>query len=46
MPSGIEFSIAEIGSASTTAKTAISLDLNDSYGQWHFMKHGPSGVVQ
>lgn len=45
MPGGIEFGIAEIGSASTKGKTAIPLDLNDSYGQWHFLKHGPSGVV-
>ncbi|MFY0690496.1 MAG: DUF1326 domain-containing protein [Paracoccaceae bacterium] len=46
IPGGIEFSIAEIGNASTTANAAIALDLKDSYGQWHFLKHGPSGVVQ
>lgn len=45
MPNGIEFSIAEIGSASTRSRTAIELDLKDSYGQWHFMKHGPSGAA-
>ncbi|WP_135507146.1 DUF1326 domain-containing protein [Roseovarius aestuariivivens] len=45
MPNGIEFSIAEVGNASTTATTPIKLDLKDSYGQWHFMKHGPTGVV-
>jgi len=45
MPNGIEFSIAEVGSASTKATTAISLDLTDSYGQWHFMKHGPHGAI-
>jgi len=45
MPNGIEFSIAEVGSASTRSSTAIKLDLKDSYGQWHFMKHGPSGVA-
>lgn len=45
MPQGIEFSIAEVGNASTTSSTAIKLDLKDSYGQWHFMKHGPSGVA-
>ena len=46
IPGGIEFSIAEIGNASTTANAAIALDLKDSYGQWHVLKHGPSGVVQ
>lgn len=45
IPGGIEFSIAEIGSASTTANAGIKLDLKDSFGQWHFLKHGPSGVV-
>ncbi len=45
IPGGIEFTLAEIGSASTKADAAIKLDLNDSYGQWHVMKHGPSGVA-
>ena len=46
MPNGIEFSIAEVGSATTRTNAAIKLDLKDSYGQWHLMKHGPSGVAQ
>lgn len=45
LPGGIEFGIAEIGNASTTATTAIRLDLEDSFGQWHYLKHGPTGVV-
>jgi len=45
IPGGIEFTIAEIGNASTTADAAIKLNLKDSFGQWHFLKHGPSGVV-
>lgn len=45
IPGGIEFTQAEIGSASTTAQTAIRLGLADSYGQWHTLKHGPTGVV-
>lgn len=45
IPGGIEFTLAEIGSASTKADAAIKLDLNDSFGQWHVMKHGPSGVA-
>lgn len=46
IPGGIEFDMAEIGSASTQASGAIKLDLNDSYGQWHFMRHAPNGVVR
>jgi hypothetical protein len=44
-PAGIEFDIAEIGSASTTAKGAIPLDLNDSYGQFNMIRHAGTGVV-
>ena len=42
---GGETDEAEVGNASTKATGAIKLDLNDSYGQWHFMRHAPSGVV-
>jgi hypothetical protein len=45
IPGGIEFSIAEIGNASTTADAGIKLDLKDSFGQWHYLKHGPTGVA-
>lgn len=45
IPGGIEFSIAEIGNASTVANAAIRLNLNDSFGQWHLLKHGPEGVI-
>lgn len=45
IPGGIEFTFAEIGNASTTSTAAIKLDLKDSFGQWHILKHGPAGVV-
>ncbi len=45
IPGGIEFALAEIGSASTKATGAIELDLNDSYGQYNFLYHSPTGVV-
>ena len=45
IPNGIEFELAEIGSASTTATGAIALDLEDSYGQWNVLRHAGSGVV-
>lgn len=45
IPGGIEFTIAEIGNASTNADAAIKLELKDSFGQWHYLKHGPRGVT-
>ncbi|WP_157015205.1 DUF1326 domain-containing protein [Mesorhizobium xinjiangense] len=45
IPAGIEFEIAEIGSASTKARGAIRLDLDDSYGQFNHIRHNGSGVV-
>ncbi len=47
IPNGIEFEVAEIGSASgkTGADAAIAMDLNDSYGQFNLLRHSGSGVV-
>ena len=45
IPHGIEFEIAEIGSATTQAKAAITLDLKDSYGQFNRLRHSGRGVV-
>lgn len=47
IPNGIEFEIAEIGSASSTtgSDTAIALDLEDSYGQFNRLRHSGSGIV-
>ena len=45
IPNGIEFEIAEIGSASTKATGLIALDLNDSYGQFNIVRHSGTGVV-
>jgi hypothetical protein len=46
IPDGIEFEIAEIGSASTKATGPIALDLNDSYGQFNLLRHSGTGVVR
>ena len=46
IPNGIEFTIAEIGSASTKATGVIELDLNDSYGQFNRIHHTGQGVVR
>ena len=45
IPDGIEFELAEIGSASTTADAAIQLRLEDSYGQWNLLRHSGTGIV-
>ena len=45
IPNGIEFEDAEIGSATTTATTAIRLDLADTYGQFNRLRHSGKGVV-
>ena len=46
IPNGIEFEIAEIGSASTTATGLIELVLNDTYGQFNLVRHSGTGVVR
>ena len=46
IPNGIEFELAEIGSATTKATGAIALDLRDSYGQFNVLRHSGSGVVR
>ncbi len=43
---GIEFDVAEIGSASARASAAIQRDLEDSYGQWNILRHSATGVVR
>ena len=46
IPNGIEFEIAEIGSASSKASGLIELNLNDSYGQFNVIRHSGSGIVR
>ena len=45
LPSGIEFRIAEIASASTRASGPIVLELDDTYGQFNRLRHSGRGVV-
>ena len=45
IPNGIEFEIAEIGSASTTATGRIGLDIANRYGQFNILRHSGTGVV-
>lgn len=46
MPNGIEFAIAEIGNGSTDASAAINLNLENTYGQWYFLRHNGAGIVR
>jgi len=47
IPNGIEFEFAEIGSATsaTGKQSAVTLDLQDSYGQFNVLRHSGTGVV-
>jgi hypothetical protein len=45
IPNGIEFEIAEIGSATTRGSGAVPLDLRDTYGQFNLLRHSGHGVV-
>ncbi len=45
IPNGIEFELAEIGSASTKTSGTVPLDLDDSYGQFNLLRHSGTGVV-
>jgi hypothetical protein len=46
IPAGIEFEIAEIGSASTRATGVIKLNLDDTYGQFNVIRHSGKGVIR
>jgi len=45
IPNGIEFEIAEIGSASTKATGPIALELDESYGQFNIVRHSGTGMI-
>ena len=45
IPNGIEFELAEIGSAVTRASGAIELELQDTYGQFNVVRHSGTGVI-
>ncbi len=45
IPGGIEFDIAEIGSASSTIKGAIPMQLSNSYGQFNRLRQSGKGAL-
>ena len=46
LPDGIEFDVAEIGSGTTDAASAIRLDLKNTYAQFNFLRHTGRGFVR
>ena len=46
LPDGFEYKIAEIGSASSSVKGPIAMELKDSYGQFAELHLSDSGVVR
>ena len=46
LPDGIEFELAEIGSASTRASGALALELKDTYGQFNRFHLSGNGIVR
>lgn len=46
MPNGIEFTLAEIGNASSEATGAITLNLENSFGQWNMLHQSGNGIVR
>ena len=48
IPNGIEFELAEVGSATTKtgSESAIELDLKNSFGQFNLLRHSGTGVVR
>ncbi|MEM7399358.1 MAG: DUF1326 domain-containing protein, partial [Pseudomonadota bacterium] len=45
LPDGFEYSIAEMGSGSSTAKGPIEMTLKNSYGQFAYLRLTNLGVV-
>jgi hypothetical protein len=46
LPNGFEYTVAEIGSGTSTASAAIPMELSDSYGQFAHLHLSTHGVVR
>jgi hypothetical protein len=46
LPEGFEYTIAEMGSGTTTAKAGLELTLKDSYGQFNILHMNQDGVIR
>jgi len=46
LPSGFEYTIAEVGTGTSKTTGAIALDLEDSYGQFNILHMNQDGVIR
>jgi hypothetical protein len=46
LPSGFEYTFAEVGKGTTTSQGALTLDLSDSYGQFCVLHMNQDGVIR
>ena len=46
LPSGFEYTYAEMGNGNTTSRAEIKLDLKDSYGQFNVLHMNQDGVIR
>ena len=46
LPNGFEYTLAEVGSASSKLTGAIALELTDSYGQFNILHMNQDGVIR
>jgi len=46
IPGGMEFELAEMGSATATVSGVITMNLENTYGQFNHLRHTGSGVVR
>jgi hypothetical protein len=46
LPDGFEYTVAEVGSGTSTARAAIPMALSDSYGQFAHLHLSTHGVVR
>ena len=46
LPNGFEYTVAEMGTASSSAKGDIKIDLSNTYGQWNEIHMCQDGVIR
>jgi hypothetical protein len=46
LPHGFEYTVAEVGSGTSTARASIPMELRDSYGQFAHLHLSTHGVVR
>jgi len=46
LPNGFEYSLAEMGTGSSKANAGLSIELEDSYGQWNLLHMNQDDVIR